>query len=86
MGFGIPLDSWLRGPLRGWAEALIDQRRLVEEGFFRPAAVRDAWTALMRGDSRQQFKLWGILMFQAWLEAQDLQKSRPEMERAALAS
>lgn len=85
MGFGIPLDSWLRGPLRRWAEALIDQRRLLDEGFFHPAAVRDAWTALMRGDSRQQFKLWGILMFQAWLEAQTVRTSNPEPE-AALAS
>src|SRR5205085_598862 len=45
MGFGIPLGAWLRGPLRGWAEELIDQRLLATEGYFHPAAVRGAWDA-----------------------------------------
>lgn len=70
MGFGIPLGSWLRGPLRHWAEALIDERRLAGEGFFHSEPVRRAWKGLLGGDPRQELKLWAILMFQSWLEAQ----------------
>lgn len=67
MGFGVPLDTWLRGPLRDWAEALLDERRLAVEGFFRPAAIRSCWNAHLKGQNNQ-LKLWTILMFQAWLE------------------
>ena len=69
MGFGIPLDDWLRGPLREWAEGLLDERRLREEGYFHPAPVRRAWENHLRGQ-QNSFKLWTILMFQSWLEAQ----------------
>jgi asparagine synthase (glutamine-hydrolysing) len=69
MGFGIPLDSWLRGPLREWAEALLDERRLVGEGFFRPQEIRRTWDGHLKGQNNQ-FKLWTILMFESWLEAQ----------------
>jgi asparagine synthase (glutamine-hydrolysing) len=69
MGFGVPLDSWMRGPLRDWAEALLDERRLREEGFFHPQVIRQAWAEHLRGQNNQ-YKLWTILMFQAWLEAQ----------------
>ena len=69
MGFGVPLDSWMRGPLRDWAEALLDERRLREEGFFRPQPIRNAWDEHLRGHNNQ-YKLWVILMFQSWLEAQ----------------
>jgi asparagine synthase (glutamine-hydrolysing) len=70
MGFGVPLDSWMRGPLRDWAEALLDERRLRDEGFFHPKVIRQAWDEHLRGQNNQ-YKLWTILMFQAWLEAQD---------------
>ena len=69
MGFGVPLDSWLRGPLRDWAEALIDERRLDAEGFFNPKPVRKAWNEHIAGRSNQ-YRLWAVLMFQSWLEAQ----------------
>ena len=69
MGFGIPLDAWLRGPLRAWAEALLDERRLREEGFFHPPEVRKAWDGQLRGQLNSG-KLWTILMFQSWLESQ----------------
>jgi asparagine synthase (glutamine-hydrolysing) len=70
MGFGVPLDSWMRGPLRDWAEALLDERRLREEGFFHPKVIRQTWDEHLRGQNNQ-YKLWTILMFQAWLGAQD---------------
>ena len=85
MGFGIPLDRWLRGPLRGWAEALMEERRVAQEGFFHPLAVRTAWRALLAGDARQQFKIWAVLMFQSWLEAQQEPRAGdPEWQVAAV--
>lgn len=68
MGFGVPLDSWLRGPLRDWAEALLDERRLREDGFFKPAPVRQAWLDHLSGVRGMHYPLWVVLMFQAWLE------------------
>lgn len=69
MGFGIPLDAWLRGPLREWAETLLSEPRLRSEGFLDPVPVREAWRQHLYGASLGQ-RLWPILMFQAWLEAQ----------------
>jgi asparagine synthase (glutamine-hydrolysing) len=69
MGFGIPLGEWLRGPLRDWAEALLDEGRLRSEGFFRPEPIRRLWQAHLRGTSDEQYRLWGVLMFQSWLES-----------------
>ncbi|WP_319782067.1 asparagine synthase (glutamine-hydrolyzing) [Oceanisphaera sp. IT1-181] len=70
MGFGIPLHDWLRGPLRDWAEALLDERLLQQQGYFNPAPVRTMWNEHQSGVRNHQHHLWDILMFQAWLEAQ----------------
>ena len=70
MGFGIPMDSWLRGPMRDWAEALLDARRLEQEGFFNPEAVRQKWNDHVSGRGVWQYHLWDILMYQLWLEHQ----------------
>jgi asparagine synthase (glutamine-hydrolysing) len=69
MGFGVPIGEWLRGPLRDWAEALLDERRLRSEGFFRPEPIRRAWQSHLRGTSNEEYRLWCVLMFQSWLEA-----------------
>lgn len=69
MGFGVPVGDWLRGPLRGWAEELLDEQRLRSEGFFNPEPIRDMWKAHLRGTVDEQYRLWGVLTFQSWLEA-----------------
>jgi asparagine synthase (glutamine-hydrolysing) len=70
MGFGVPLDSWLRGPLRDWAENLLDERRLNHEGFFITEKVQKIWNEHKYGSKNWSSQLWNILMFQSWLENQ----------------
>lgn len=69
-GFSIPLDSWLRGPLREWAEELLDDRRLQEQGFLDRGPIRAKWSEHLSGQRNWQHWLWNVLMFQSWLERQ----------------
>lgn len=70
MGFGVPIDVWLRGPLKDWAESLIDRKRLKREGYFNPALVREKWDQHQSGRRNWSYYLWDILMFQAWKDGQ----------------
>jgi asparagine synthase (glutamine-hydrolysing) len=67
-GFAIPLGQWLRGPLREWAESLLDETRLQSEGYFHPAPIRIKWAEHLSGRRDHTPSLWSVLMFQAWLE------------------
>ena len=67
-GFAVPIDQWLRGPLRDWAEALLEPQRLAEGGYFHPAPIRAAWQAHLAGGQNLQYQLWHVLMFEAWRE------------------
>jgi len=69
-GFSIPLASWLRGPLRDWAEALLDGQRLHQDGFFEVAPIRSKWQEHLSGKRDHSRLLWSVLMFQAWLDEQ----------------
>jgi asparagine synthase (glutamine-hydrolysing) len=78
MGFAVPLDDWLRGPLKDWAAALLDPKRLAEQGIFDPLVVGDTWRAhLVEGQSFSP-KLWPILMFQAWMDEQASRGARAQ--------
>ena len=69
-GFGIPHDEWLRGPLREWAETLIDPQRLKQEGFLNPQLIHQKWQEHLSGKQNWSYLIWNVLMFQAWYEAQ----------------
>jgi asparagine synthase (glutamine-hydrolysing) len=66
MGFGVPIDAWLRGPLRDWAESLLTPARLKSYGFVRVEPVRRAWQEHVEGTRNWQYPLWTVLMLQAW--------------------
>jgi asparagine synthase (glutamine-hydrolysing) len=66
MGFGIPLEAWLRGPLKEWADDLLDEKAIKESGILTPKVVRHKWEEHISGKRNWNYQLWSILMFQAW--------------------
>ncbi len=67
MGFGIPLERWLRGQLRDWAESLLSESAIKESGLLQPAPVRKKWKEHLSGAHDWKYHLWAVLMLQAWL-------------------
>ncbi|MEJ6518155.1 asparagine synthase (glutamine-hydrolyzing) [Shewanella bicestrii] len=68
MGFAVPLDAWLRGPLKVWADNLLAAERLRQEGFFDAELIDLMWQEHKSGKRNWQYQLWDILMFQSWYE------------------
>lgn len=66
MGFGIPLGEWLRGPLRDWAETLLNEQRLQEAGLVDAGQVRKLWAEHLSGHRNWQYLLWNVLMLEEW--------------------
>jgi asparagine synthase (glutamine-hydrolysing) len=69
VGFGVPIGQWLRGPLRDWAGSLLDESRLEREGYLNPKPICETWREHLSGRCDGTPKLWSVLMFQSWLEA-----------------
>jgi len=80
-GFGIPLATWLRGPLRDWAESLLDENRLRQDGYFSHALIHKIWHEHLSGKASWEYHLWDILMFQAWM---DENRRKPEAPSAGV--
>jgi asparagine synthase (glutamine-hydrolysing) len=66
-GFGVPINSWLRGPLKEWAASLLDETLLKKQGYFNPTPIRQKWSEHLTGENNWQYYIWDILMFQSWL-------------------
>jgi asparagine synthase (glutamine-hydrolysing) len=69
-GFSVPIGVWLRGPLRSWAEALLDQNRLKQENILHIEPILKLWEEHLNGEYDHANKLWSILMFQLWNESE----------------
>jgi asparagine synthase (glutamine-hydrolysing) len=68
MGFGLPIGSWLRGDLAGWAEHLLGERRLRDQGLLDPVPIRRAWDLHRTGRRDLGYELWDVLVLQSWMD------------------
>ena len=68
MGFGVPIGKWMRGPLRDWAETLINSDKIKQQGFLDHKTVQRLWLQHQSGWRNHNDILWSILMFQSWLD------------------
>ena len=68
MGFGFPLEEWMRGELRAWCESLLNENKLKEDGYFNYKLIREKWNEHLTGNTDWHHQLWNVLIFQAWLE------------------
>ena len=76
-GFSLPIERWLRGSLREWAENLLGESRLRQDGYFHPKIVRRIWEDHVSGHRDFRHHVWALLMFQAWLDHRDVPEHRP---------
>ena len=67
MGFGVPLETWLRGPLREWAEDLLDETRIEQHQLLKAKPIRQLWQSHISGQANNAARLWNVIMLQAWL-------------------
>jgi asparagine synthase (glutamine-hydrolysing) len=72
MGFGVPIGDWLKGPLRDWAEHLLDEKRIIQSGYFQNSEIQKKWQEHCSGERNWQYYLWDILMFESWREEEGL--------------
>lgn len=66
MGFSIPIDRWLRGPLRSWAEGFLTETELGRGGLLDPTEILRSWRDLQAGRAANGTRVWAVIMFQAW--------------------
>ena len=67
-GFGIPLDDWLRGPLKSWVSDLLNKENIDKSGYLNYETISNLWNEHLTKDINNSSKLWPILMWQSWLE------------------